>query len=75
MIHLLRHGIATVFLQRSPDKGASVLCVPRASHYANGKNRDQLFIFLPLNLGIEQMNKASGKIEISYLLVEVFERP
>ena len=31
--------------------------------------------FLPLKLGIEQLNKVSGKIKISYLLVEIFERP
>ena len=51
---------------RSPDKGASVLCVPRSSHYANGKNRYRLFIFLPSKLGIEQMNKIPGIIKISY---------
>ena len=54
--------------QRSPDKGPSVLCVPRASHYTYGKNRDR-------KLGIEQMNKVPCKIKISYLLVELFERP
>ena len=31
--------------------------------------------FLPLKLGIEQMNKVLGKIKISYALVEIFERP
>ena len=53
----------------------SILCVPRASHYANEKNRDRLFIFLPLKLRIEQMNKVPGKIKMSYLLVDIFERP
>ena len=60
---------------RSPDTGASVLCVPRASHYANGKKRDRLFIFLPSKLGIEQINKVPGEIKISYLLVEIIKRP
>ena len=31
--------------------------------------------FLPLKLGIEQTNKVPGKIKISYLSVEIFERP
>ena len=31
--------------------------------------------FLPFKLGIEKMNKVPGKIKISYLLVEIFERP
>ena len=31
--------------------------------------------FLPLKLGIEQMNKVPGKIKISYLSVKIFERP
>ena len=30
---------------------------------------------LPLKLGIEQINKIPGKIKISYLLVEICERP
>ena len=47
----------------------------RASHNANEKNRDWLFIFLPLKLEIEQMNKVPDKIKIPYLLVEIFERP
>ena len=51
--------------RESPDKGASVLCLPRASHYANGKNCDR-------KLGIEQIKKVPGKIKISYLLVEIF---
>ena len=33
------------------------------------------YLFLPLKLGIEQMNKVPGKLKISYLLVEIFERP
>ena len=49
-----------------------VFCFLLASHYANEKNRDR---FLPLKLGIEQINKVPGKIKISYLLVEIFERP
>ena len=60
---------------RSPDKGVSVLCFLLASHYANEKTRDRLFIFLSLKLRIEQMNKVPGKIKISYVLVEKFERP
>ena len=28
----------------SPDKGPSVLSVTRASHYANEKNRDRLYL-------------------------------
>ena len=32
-------------------------------------------LFLPLKLGIEQINKVPGKIKISYLLVEIFEGP
>ena len=28
----------------SPDKGPSVLCVPRASHYANEKNGDRFYL-------------------------------
>ena len=44
----------------------SVLCVSRASHSADGKNRDRLFIRLPLKLGIEQMNMLPDEIEISY---------
>ena len=31
--------------------------------------------FLPLKLGIEQINKVPGKIKISYLLIKIFERP
>ena len=31
--------------------------------------------FLPLKLGNEQMNKVPGKVKISYVLVEIFERP
>ena len=31
------------------------------------------YIFLPLKLGIEQMNKVPGEIEISYLLVEILD--
>ena len=33
------------------------------------------YLFLPLKLGIEQMKKVPGKIKMSYLLVEIFERP
>ena len=73
--HSAKYRVQNIFLRRSSDKGASVLCVPRASHYANGKNCDRLFIFLPLKLGIEQMNKVPGKIKISNVLVEIFERP
>ena len=32
-------------------------------------------LFLPLKLGIQQLNKVSCKIKISYLLVEIFECP
>ena len=39
--------------------------------YAFEKMRDWLF----KKIGIEQMNKLSGKIEIEYLLIEIFERP
>ena len=31
--------------------------------------------FLPLKLGIEQMNKVPGKIKVSYVLVEIFGCP
>ena len=37
------YKISSVEFKRSPDKGASVLCVPQASNYANGKNRDRFF--------------------------------
>ena len=39
------------------------------------KEPRSVIYFLPLKLGIEQLNKVPGKIKISYLLVETFERP
>ena len=68
--------IFSVPFYRSPDNSKSVLCVPRARRYAYEKIRDWLFKFFPPKLGIEQMNnKVAGKIDIQYLLVEIFERP
>ena len=48
----------------SPDNSTSVLCVPRARRYAYDKIRDILFTCFTPKLGIEQMNKVPGKIEI-----------
>ena len=42
----------------------SVLCVLRARRYAYDKIRDLLFKYFTLKLGIEQINKAPGEIEI-----------
>ena len=39
------------------------------------KEPRSVIYFLPIKLGIEQKNKVPGKIKISYLLVEIFERP
>ena len=39
------------------------------------KEPRSVIYFLPLKLGIEQINKVPGIIKISYLLVEIFERP
>ena len=57
--------------QGSPDSSTSVLCVPRTRRYAYHKIRDLLFKYFKRKLGIEHMNKESGKIEILYLLVDV----
>ena len=52
------------FKKRSPDNSTSVLCVLRARRYAYGKIRDSLFKYFTPKLGIEQMNRVPGKIEI-----------
>ena len=59
-------------IRRSPDKGESVLCVPRQAIMP--KERTAVgYSFFPIKLGVEQMNKVPGEIEISYLLVEISE--
>ena len=56
---------------RSPDNSMSALCVARARRYAYDKIRDLSFKYFTPKLGIEQMNKVPGKIEIKYLLLDV----
>ena len=48
----------------SPDNSTSVLCVSRARRYAYDKICDLLFKYFTPKLGIEHMNKLTGKIEI-----------
>ena len=57
-----------LLLKWSPENSTSVLCVPRARRYTYEKIR--LFKYFTINqkLGIEQMNKVPGEIEIWYLL-------
>ena len=62
-------------LSWSPDNSTSIFCVPRARVYAYERIRDLLFKFFQSNLGIEQLNKVPGEIEIWNLLVEIFDRP
>ena len=65
-------SVDDIWLHRgSPDHSTSVLCVLCARRYAYDKIRDLLFKYFTPKLGIEQMNRVPGKIEIKYLLVDV----
>ena len=50
-----------------------VFCVRRAQAITPMERSAIDYLFFPLKREIEQMNKVPGKIEISYLLEEIFE--
>ena len=63
-----------IFPKKSWQRCECSLC-SASKPFRQWKEPRSVIYFLRLKLGIEQMNKVPGKIKISYLLVEISERP